>query len=146
MNRIYYLIIITFIFSLNTSIFAGELPEPDHIVHDTAILSLLTGLESDNLGLKTSCAYLLGELEVSEAVIPLMKILKGDMNEQARISAALALYKIGTPLSIYAVKQAIKFDESERVSKLAKYFYRNYLLLELAKDDNIRDNTYATKK
>jgi HEAT repeat protein len=89
---------------------------------------------------------LLGELKVSEAVIPLMKILKDDMNEQARISAALALYKIGTPLSIYAVKRAIKFDESTRVSKLANYFYRNYLLLELAKDDDISDKTYATKK
>jgi len=39
----------------------------------------------------------------------------------------LALYKIGSPVAIYAVKQTIRFDQSERVSKLCASFYSNYL-------------------
>ncbi len=96
-------------------------------VSENTIASLLEGLTSDNLGLKASCAYMLGELKVTTAIIPLMRILHNDVNEELRISAALALYKIGTPMSIYAVKQAGRFDESARVNKLAQYFYAEYL-------------------
>ena len=55
-----------------------------------------------------------------------MKMLRESKNEDLRISAALALYKIGTPLSINAVKQASKFDESERVSKHCASFYNEF--------------------
>ena len=91
------------------------------------VLSLMNGLQSNNIGLKTSCAYLLGELKVEEAIIPLMKTLRCCKCEEVRIAAALALYKIGTPLSIHAVKQAGIFDESERVNRMASKFYFDYL-------------------
>jgi hypothetical protein len=44
-----------------------------------------------------------------------------------RIIAALSLYKIGDSRGIFAIRQAIKFDESKRVSKLCDKFYRAYL-------------------
>lgn len=146
MNRLYYLLFITIFLNLHNPILGGDLPKPGQKIDENAILSLLEGLRSENLGLKTSCAYMLGELKVSEAIIPLMKVLRDDENEQARISSALALYKIGTPLSINAVKQAIKFDESERVSKLAANFYNNYLRNKFSNEDKITDTTYVTVK
>jgi HEAT repeat protein len=60
-------------------------------------------------------------------VIPLLRILHQDENDEMRIAAALALYKIGSPIAIHAVKQSIRFDESERVSKLCASFYSEYL-------------------
>ena len=116
-------------------------------VKESTIASLLEGLSSDNLRLKSSCAYMLGELKVTEAIIPLMRILHNDANEELRISAALALYKIGTPMSIYAVKQAGRFDESERVNKLAQNFYTEYLRQKLNKtDDKEADGLIAQRK
>ncbi len=94
---------------------------------ENTIASLLEGLTSDNLGLKSSCAYMLGELKITRAIIPLLRVLHNDKSEEVRISAALALYKIGTPLSIYAVKQASKFDKSTRVNKLLRKFYSEFL-------------------
>ncbi len=114
------------LFMLSNTTFAGD-SKSEVDVKESTIASLLEGLTSDNLGLKSSCAYMLGELKVSRAIIPLMRILHNDVNEGLRISAALALYKIGTPMSIYAVKQAGRFDESARVNKLAQYFYAEYL-------------------
>jgi hypothetical protein len=146
MNRIFQLLIFTIFLHLQTPVLAGDLPKPDQEINENTILSLLEGLSSDNLGLQTSCAYYLGELKVHSAVIPLMKILREDANEQARISSALALYKIGTPLSIFAVKQAIKFDESQRVSNLATNFYNEYLRNKLVNGDQITDTTYVTLK
>ncbi len=131
---------------LSSTTFAGD-DKSEADVKESTIASLMEGLTSDNLGLKASCAYMLGELKVTEAIIPLMRILHNDVNEELRISAALALYKIGTPISIYAVKQAGKFDESERVNKLAQNFYADYLREKLNKaDDTETDNLVAQRK
>ncbi len=146
MNLIYCLLIFTVFLNLQSPVLAGDLPKPNQKINENTILSLFEGLDSDNLGLKTSCAYLLGELKVVDAVIPLLKILREDENEQARISSALALYKIGTPLAIFAIKQAIKFDESQRVSNLAMNFYNEYLRNKPGNDDKITDTTYVTLK
>jgi len=100
-------------------------------ITDNTVASLMEGLNSENLGLKSSSAYMIGELQLSKAIIPLMKILHQEKNEEMRIAAALALYKIGSPIAIQAVKQSIRFDDSERVSKLCANFYSEYLKSKL---------------
>ena len=96
-------------------------------IKDNTVETLIMGLNSDNIGLKSGSAYMIGELKLKQATIPLLRILHNEKNEELRIAAALALYKIGSPVAIYAVRQAIKFDDSERVSKLCASFYSNYL-------------------
>ncbi|MBT8387392.1 MAG: hypothetical protein KJO12_08255 [Ignavibacteria bacterium] len=92
--------------------------------------SLLLGVESENLGLQSCAAYMLGEFCCDEAVVPLLKILHNSPYEEMRIMAALSLYKIGDSRGIFAIKQAIKFDDSKRVRKLCDKFYRAYLQAE----------------
>jgi len=135
--------ILLLIITLSTTAFAGDNSTKKHEYTQNTVSSLIEGLKSDNTGLKTSCAYLLGELKVTEGVIPLMRLLRNDECEQVRISAALSLYKIGTPISIFAVKQAIRFDESERVNKLAAKFYYDYLRSNQRADVKGKDKTYA---
>jgi len=110
---------------VSTSFSAGN-PKATLEIKQNTVSSLLIGLNSSNLGLKSSSAYMLGELKVTSAVIPLMRILHENENEDLRIAAALALYKIGTPLAINAVKQSVRFDNSERVCKLCASFYNEY--------------------
>lgn len=128
----------------STAFAADDKSEAD--VKESTVASLMEGLTSDNLRLKASCAYMLGELKVTEAIIPLMRILHNDVNEELRISAALALYKIGTPMSIYAVKQAGRFDESERVNKLAQNFYTEYLREKLNKADDTETDSFIAQR
>lgn len=131
---------------LSSTTFAGN-GKSKTDVKESTIGSLLERLTSDNLGLKSSSAYMLGELKVSEAIIPLMRILHNDENEELRISAALALYKISTPISIHAVKQAGRFDESKRVNKLALKFYFAHLREKLSKENKKQfDNFIAQGK
>jgi HEAT repeat protein len=96
-------------------------------ISSNTVESLLLGLESDNFGLKTSSAFLLGELKVKSAVVPLMKMLRSDESDEAKIVAALALYKLGTPLSIHALFQAARFEDSNRVKKMCSGFYRDFI-------------------
>ena len=109
----------------SASIFAGNmnLEEKYKIIED----NLLVGLQTDNLGLKVSAAYFLGEMKSERAVIPLMKMLKGNTTEEEKLIAALSLCKIKSEKGMFAVKQRIKFDDSERVQRLCNIFYKNYL-------------------
>lgn len=113
------------ILSIATSTAIGN-PKATTEIRNNTIESLLIGLNSDNIGLQSSSAYMIGELQLSQGIIPLLRILHNEENEELRIAAALALYKIGSPIAINAVKQAIRFDESERVSKLCATFYNEY--------------------
>lgn len=96
-------------------------------VNDATVASLIMGINSDNFGLRTSAALMLGELKCEEAVIPLLHMLKSEEREDARIAAALALLKIGNAKGIFAIKQAIRFDQSDRVRRLCTNFYNSYI-------------------
>lgn len=105
------------------SLFASPKTTKDNNVED----NLIVGLNSDNLGLKTSSAYMLGEYGTSKSINSLLKVLKSGNTEEERISAAMALVKINTEQSMFAVKQNAKFDDSERVRKLCALFYNQSL-------------------
>jgi len=115
-----------------------SLENPD--TRKAAVSTLLEGLNSDNYGLRTGSAFMLGEIKAEEAVIPLMKMLRTEDREEARIVAALALYKLDNPRGIFAVKQATRFDNSERVRKMCTNFYNEtikekYSGVEFVKED-----------
>ncbi len=99
----------------------------DNNANDKIEQNLLVGLNSDNLGLKTSSAYLLGDFGTGKSLIPLMKVLRNGETEEARISAAVALIKMNTAQSVFAVKQSGMFDESQRVRRLCIMFYQQSL-------------------
>lgn len=108
--------VLSFLFTL--TIFADVNINESKSVED----NLLVGLKSDNLGLKTSSAYYLGEYGSSRSVNSLMSVLKNGETEEERISAAVALMKINTEQAKFAVKQRAKFDDSERVRRLCAMF------------------------
>jgi hypothetical protein len=88
--------------------------------------TLQQGLTSDNVGLKAGCTYMVGVLRCQRSVITLLQILHSSPSEELRILAALSLYKIGDSRGIFALKQAIKFDESKRVQRMCEIFYKAY--------------------
>jgi HEAT repeat protein len=89
--------------------------------------NLIAGLQSDNLGLKTSSAYFLGEYGSSKCVNSLLKVLKSGETEEERISAAVSLIKIDSDKGFFAVKQRAKYDDSERVRRICSMLYKDSL-------------------
>jgi len=94
---------------------------------DSIDLNYLQGVKTENAGLRISASYYLGERKSNKAVIPLMNILHKDKSPEARIMAALSLFKIGDERGIYAIKQAVQFDDNEWVKKMCNIFYQMYL-------------------
>ena len=56
-----------------------------------------------------------------------MRVLRNDKDEKARIAAAWALCKIGNAAGTYAVKQAVRFDESKKVKLHSAWYYNLYV-------------------
>jgi hypothetical protein len=111
-----------------------------------AITNLLIGLNSDNYGLRTSSAFMLGEIKADEAVIPLMKMLRTEKHECGRIAAALALYKINDSRGVFAVKQAIRFDNNQWVRKMCSNFYNQTLRDRFGISEDATDSSNVVLK
>lgn len=126
-------LIITVLFLLFSSIslFAeSNLGSANSLITKKVVDNYMIGINSDNEGVKLSCAYFMGEYNIDEGVIPLMKILNNGETEEARIIAALSLIKIKTPIAVYSVKEAAKLDDSERVRRICRGFYDSLNLNE----------------
>ncbi|RPI01715.1 MAG: HEAT repeat domain-containing protein, partial [Ignavibacteriae bacterium] len=87
--------------------------------------NLFIGLADNNLGLQRSAALMLGKVKSDRAVIPLMAVLHNTPDENVRVAAAWALCKIGDARGVYAVKTAVKFDESTKVQAVCAWYYEN---------------------
>jgi hypothetical protein len=94
---------------------------------EACIRTLMQGLNNENLGLQAGCAYMLGEVCCEKGVVGLLDLLHNGRTEELRILAALSLYKIGDTRGIFAIKQAIRFDDSKRVSRMCEIFYKAHL-------------------
>jgi len=120
-NKSFLAVFLTFLMA--TVSFAVDNKKIDNVKYGQIEETLLAGIESSNKGLIVSSVQILGELNSDKAVIPLMKILHSNINDETKIAAALSLYKIGDARGIFAVKQAAKYDDSERVRKMCGNFY-----------------------
>ena len=112
---------------LFTQTLSQEIDEKNFPQKENCISTLIQGLNSDNPGLRAGCIYMFGKLCCDRSVVALLNILHSDPSEELRILAALSLYKINDSRGIYAIKQAIRFDKSERVRRLCETFYKAYL-------------------
>ena len=92
--------------------------------------NLLAGISSENQGLKLSSAYFLGEIKSDKAIIPLLEILHNSDECCAKQVAALALYKINSARGMFAIKQAIKFEDHAQTKKICTVLYNQHLLRE----------------
>ena len=89
--------------------------------------NLLAGIKSGNIGLQTSSAYFLGEMKSDLAMIPLLRLVRNGETEEARIIAALSLYKIESNIGMYRLKYLAKTDESELAKRVFDIIYKKYV-------------------
>lgn len=110
---------------LLTPAFAAEKVH-SHMDTATVVKNLINNMKSDNRGVLESSAFMLGELKAQDAVIPLLAMLHSAPDESSRIIAALSLSKIGSARGQFAVRQAVRFDESPRVRVVCAWFANQY--------------------
>jgi len=95
--------------------------------YDQIETNMLIGIKSNNTGLQTSCAYFLGEMKSDRAMIPLLKLVTNGETEEARIIAALSLYKIQSKIGMYRLKGLAETDVSELARRVFDRIYKIYV-------------------
>ena len=92
--------------------------------------NLMEGINSNILGLQVSSAYFLGELKSrsSKVIIPLLKLLRKGETEEARIIAAISLYKLDSGIGMYRLKWYSVHEENEVLRTKFQRIYNSYLL------------------
>jgi len=140
MKRTIILFAVSFFLIFSFQIIPQETARLNSSQIEACYKTLQHGLNSDNEGLKAGCAYMAGEIRCQKSVVCLLKILHNNSSEEFRILAALSLYKIGDARGIYAIKQAIKYDESKRVQRMCGIFYNAYVQENLNSAINLAVN------
>ncbi|MGQ9559313.1 MAG: HEAT repeat domain-containing protein [Candidatus Oleimicrobiaceae bacterium] len=79
---------------------------------------LISSLTDGNRGVRTSAAQLLGEMQCKAAVPRLMWMVAHDHDYAARITAALALCRIGDPKALPLLRRRAKHDVNKTVRRV----------------------------
>lgn len=120
---------VSMLFFSSVTALGGELYKSNP-KYKTIEKNYLEGLKSENTGLKISCAYFLGEMKSTKAVIPLMRMLNEETHEGARIAAAWSLTKIGDARGIYLLKQVSETCDCCSVQCMTELFYRHFVITQ----------------
>jgi len=96
----------------------------------------LAGLQSGNTGIKTSCAYFLGELKSQKALFPLMKTFREAKSAGIKLIVAQSLLKIGDSRGVYLVKRESEIGNSSDIKAALQFLYMDYCLKTNGKIDS----------
>jgi hypothetical protein len=119
------LTIITLLFIAVTVVYAEDPYLPANANQELIEDNLLIGLNSDNDGLRYSCALMLGDIKSSRSVIPLMKVLKQCDNLKLKTVAAWALCNIGDARGTYAVKREVELNDCFKTKLVCAWYYEH---------------------
>lgn len=126
-NIIRIIVLAIFVFSTFSLLFAENIPtKARRVEYEQIEKSLLIGLNSDNLGLKISSAYMLGEIKSKNSIPKLTTFIKKVDNDKARLTAILALLKIASSESNVALNQN---DRNNEINQLCKRLMNCHLCL-----------------
>lgn len=95
-----------------------------------SIETLKQGIKSDNPGLRKSSIYMAGLYKIDEAVDALTEQLAKEKSSGTKILIALALYNIGNPDGMEAVKELAKRDSDKEVKRMSTVLYREFVSAE----------------
>ena len=120
---------LSFVVAITTVSFAQadkEISTPSK--YEAIEANYLTGINSDNQGLKVSSAYFLGNMKSSRAVIPLMKMFRNEKNNGAKLVAAWSLLKIGDSRGVFLVKRESELGNCDGINCMLHQLYEDYCL------------------
>ena len=96
------------------------------LITDNAVQNLLTGIKSENKGLKKSSIYFAGFYEVEETIEALSEELRKESDESIKVLIVLALFKIGSEDAISAIREITGSEKSLKVKTLGNEILDQY--------------------
>ncbi|MFA7289252.1 MAG: hypothetical protein WC055_10295 [Melioribacteraceae bacterium] len=95
-------------------------------IKKNAIASLVTGIRSDNMGLKRNCIYFAGKYKIAETTEVLIEELSNTENAKLKVLISLSLFLIGDEKGMDAVYELANKDNDKYVKRMAKAIVNEY--------------------
>ena len=96
--------------------------------HQYALENLITGIHSENDGVRRNSIYFAGYYKIVEAEDALIAQLKKEKDSSTRILIALVLYELGSEEGLFEVKDLSLNDKDAKVRRMAVQIYNEYLV------------------
>ena len=145
MKKLTVLIVATlFMLSATTVAQTLETVQKDNSKYARVEENLIKGLDSENLGLRTNCAYWLGEMKSLSALVPLMKMFRSDEDIRARLMAANSLTKLDDGRAIFIVQRVGEFSDNVRIKRVCERLYTGYIMKQRQGVVEVKDIYQAT--
>jgi len=96
--------------------------------HKYALENLITGIHSENDGVRRNSIYFAGYYKIVEAEDALIAQLKKEKDSSTRILIALVLYELGSEEGLFEVKDLSLNDKDAKVRRMAVQIYNEYLV------------------
>ncbi len=122
----FYLVILAVALLGASSLFAQTKVETEYVLSGNHIKNLITGIKSENPGLRRSAVYLAGKYKITEAADVLLTALENETDPSTKILIALALYNISEPAAMKAVHELSLHEENARVKRMFVQIYSEY--------------------
>ncbi|MCC6551062.1 MAG: HEAT repeat domain-containing protein [Ignavibacteriaceae bacterium] len=88
--------------------------------------NLITGIQSENTGLRRSAIYLAGKYRLTEVNEALIEAMKTEIDPSTRILIALALYNIGETSGMEAILNFSHVEKDAKVKRMLTSLYDEY--------------------
>jgi HEAT repeat protein len=112
-------LVVTMALVMTLGLTAAYAQKSDLDLKKNEIENLLTGITSDNVGLKKSAVYMAGKYEVIETAETLIGQLKVEDDASVKILIALALYRMGSEDGMEAVENLARTDSNKEVKRMS---------------------------
>lgn len=93
-------------------------------IPEIAIKNLLMGLESENDGVRLSCAYFAGKYKITEVSPKLVEAMKESNNDELCRMLLWSLYQIGNDECCIELQAVMKDHSSKDLKKLCEYLHK----------------------
>jgi len=130
-NRTLNFVLLLTIFLLSSAAIAQKQSIGDVTTNEHALNNLITGIQSENDGLKRSSIYFAGKYRIAEVENILINQLQKEDDPSTRILIALVLYEMGSIEGLLVVQRLAQNDDNERVRRMATHIYNEYLINDL---------------
>jgi HEAT repeat protein len=110
---------LTLVLAITLSLTTVNAQNSGLILKKNEIQNLISGIQSDNTGLRKSAIFMAGKYEVMQTEEALITLLKIEEDASVKILIALALYKIGSDKGMEAVENLAENDRDKEVRRMS---------------------------
>jgi len=135
LSTLVVMILLLFVSSLH----AQNVSIKDLTINKYALQNILSGIKSDNEGVKRSCIYFAGKYKIAETEAALIEQLKLEEDPSTRILIALVLYELGSMEGLEVVKKLALEDENWEVRRMSTHIQNEHIINDLHSSNYINE-------